>query len=132
MSVEENKEIVRQWIMARNTNNLDGALRMWVSEMHERLMAGFNGMTNAFPDIQIMIDDILGEGGKVIVRWTMNATHGGPYQNIPATQKRITITGIDIYSIENGKINTIVRESDNLGLLKQLGVALSWQGEVIT
>lgn len=132
MSVEENKEIVRQWLMARNTNNLDGALHVWVSEMHERLRAGFNGMTNAFPDIQITLDEILGEGNKVAIQWTMNATHNGTYQNIPATQKRITLTGIDIYTIENGKIKSGVRESDDLGLLKQLGVAFSLQGEVIT
>jgi predicted ester cyclase len=132
MSTEENKDIVRRWIMARNNNDIDSALGVWVEEWHERLKAGFNGMTNAFPDIHIKIEDIFGEGDKIALHWIMSATHGGVYQNIPATQNLITLIGIDIYTVEKGKIKSIVRQSDNLSLLKQLGVTLSWQGKVIT
>lgn len=132
MSEDANKEIVLRWITARNTNDLDGALILWDENLRERVKAGFNGMTKSFPDIQIKHEYIFGEGNKVAVRWTMKGTQDGAYQNVPATKKQITFTGIDIYTVENGKILSVVRESDNLGLLKQLGVTMSWQGEVIT
>jgi predicted ester cyclase len=132
MSIEENKEIVRRCVMARNENDLDLALSVWGEEWHDRLKAGFNAITDAFPDLHIAIEDIFGEGDRVALSSTLRATHGGMYQNIPPTQKQITLSIIDIYTIENGKIKSIKRRADDLGLLKQMGVSLSWQGTVIT
>ena len=132
MSVEENKNIVRSWINSRNNSDLEAARNVIVEVWHERLSAGFNGMTSAFPDLHITIEDMFGEGDKVAIKWTFHATHSGTYQDIPATKKQVTMTGIDIYTIKNGKIEYIDRQTDNLGLLKQMGVTLSWQGEIIT
>jgi steroid delta-isomerase-like uncharacterized protein len=132
MSTEENKEIVHRWIEARNANDLDGALTLWADEWQKPVRSGFQLFSNAFSDISIKVDDIFCEGNKVGLRWTMNATHHGVYQGIPATEKKITMLGIDIYTIENGKIKSIVRRTDDLSLLKQMGVTLSWQGDVIT
>ena len=132
MSVAENKEIVLGWIAARNSNDLDGFLSVTAEAWHERVKMGFNSMTNAFPDIHIQVEDILGEGDQVVTNWTMTATHSGVYLNVPATHKKISIKGIDIVTIEDGKIVALVRQSDNLGLLKQLGVTFSLEGEVIT
>ena len=132
MSVDENKEVIRRWVLARNTNNLEAALDSWVEAWHEGLRGGFSSMTNAFPDIHITIEDMLGEANKVVLVATMTGTNSGTYQNIPATGKVVTVTTIDIYTLENGKIKSIVRQADSLGLLQQMGVTLSWQGEVIT
>jgi predicted ester cyclase len=132
MSVSENKEVIQRWVNARNTNDLEAALDTWVESWREPLTAGFNGMTNAFPVIHITIEDTLGEGNKVAVLATMTGTHRGSYQNIPATGKQVKMTAIDIYTLENGKIASIVRQADTLGLLKQMGVTISWQGEIIT
>ena len=125
MTVEENKEVVRRWVMARNTNDLDLALSVWVDDWHERLKSGFNGITDAFPDLHITIEEILGEGDMVAMSSTLRATHSGVYQGIPATQKQISLAVIDIYTLEKGKIKSIKRRSDDLGLLKQMGVTVS-------
>ncbi len=93
---------------------------------------GFQLFSNAFSGISIKIEDIFCEGDKAALRWTLNATHQGIYQGIPATGKEIMMIGIDIYMIKNGKIKSIIRRSDDLGLLKQMGVSLSCQGQVIT
>jgi predicted ester cyclase len=105
MSVEENKEIVRRWVTARNTNDLDLVLSVWDESRHDHVKAGFNAMTNAFSDMQITIEDIFGEGDLSALRATFHAIHSGMYQNIPPTQKQITIATNDIYTIENGKIS---------------------------
>ena len=132
MSVEENKEIVRRWVTARNTNDLDLALNVWDESRHDHVKAGFNAMTNAFSDMQITIEDIFGEGDLIALSATFHAIHSGMYQNIPPTQKQITIATNDIYTVENGKIKSLKRRADDLGLLKQIGVIVSWQGTVIT
>ena len=132
MAVEENKEVVRQWVASRNTNDLDLALSLWNDDLHDRLRAGFNAMSNAFSDIHITIEQILGEDDLVALSTTFRAVHSGMYQNIPPTQKQVTITTNDIYTIENGKIKSLNRRADDLSLLRQIGVTVSWQGTVIT
>jgi steroid delta-isomerase-like uncharacterized protein len=132
MTVEDNKQIVLRFVTARNNNDIDQALSVWIEEMHERIRAAFNNTTNAFPDLHIQIETILGEGNQVAIAWSFSGTHSAEYLQVPATQRQVTWRGIDIYRIENGKIKSIARQSDNLDLLKQLGVTLTWQGETIT
>ncbi len=132
MSVEENKEVVLRMLLARNAGDLDGFLSLLPDEWHEGATAAFNAMTNAFPDLKIKVDNLLGEDDKVAAQWTLTGTHGGDYQKIPPTHKQITIEGIDILTVEKGKIKSMVRRTNDLDLLKQLGVTLSWEGEVIT
>ena len=40
---------------------------------------------DAFPDLQISLDDELSSGDKVITRWTARGTHQGELMGIAAT-----------------------------------------------
>lgn len=121
MSTEENKDIVRRWVEARNANDIGGALSVWADEAQASLREGFQYFSRTFADIYVNIEDILCEDDKVAMRWTLNAIHHGVYLGIPATEKKITMIGIDIYTIENRKIKSVIRRTDDLGLLKQIG-----------
>lgn len=66
--------------------------------------------------------EVIAEGDKVVDRWTMRATHTGPFMNMPPTGKQVTFTGMDIARVENGKIVEYWHQQDGLGLLQQLGV----------
>jgi len=76
---------------------------------------------SAFPDAHTIVDDILGDGDKVMVRWTARGTHTGQLLNLAPTNKRVTVTGIDVYRIFSGKIQEIRLSWDALGFLQQLG-----------
>jgi predicted ester cyclase len=65
--------------------------------------------------------DILGDGDKVMVRWTARGTHTGQLLNLAPTNKRVTVTGIDVYRIFSGKIQETRVSWDALGFLQQLG-----------
>jgi steroid delta-isomerase-like uncharacterized protein len=75
----------------------------------------------AFPDGRTQIDDLIAEGDKVVLRWTDGGTHRGPFMGVAPTGKRVTLTGIDIYRIADGKIVEYWCSEDVLGLLEQLG-----------
>lgn len=75
---------------------------------------------NAFPDANYKMNDVVSEGNKIAVRWTMTGTHKGEFMNIPPTDKSITLKGIDIYDIENDMIVSHWNEQDLLGLISQL------------
>ena len=123
MSVEENKTLVRRWINARNAHDLDAALALFTDDWRDRLGRAFNGMTTAFPDVQITPEDLIAEENKVVARWTLRGTHRGTFREIPASGRSVTWTGVDIYTVVDGKIAGLVREADNLALLQQLGAA---------
>ncbi len=64
---------------------------------------------------------MLGEGDKVVTRWRGRGTHRGPFRGIPATGKKIEVSGIAIDRVVNGKRVEGWVEWDMLGLLQQLG-----------
>jgi len=83
----------------------------------------------AFGDVHCATEDAIAEGDKVVVRWTWRATHKGEYMGIAPTGKKVTLTGIAISRIVDGKIVEEWGEMDNLGMMEQLGVvAPSGQG----
>jgi steroid delta-isomerase-like uncharacterized protein len=77
---------------------------------------------SAFPDIAHTIEDQIAEGDKVVTRLRARATHKGELMGIPPTGEEVTIEGISIWRIANGKIKECWFNYDALGLMRQLGV----------
>ncbi len=76
----------------------------------------------AFPDIEFTIKEIFGEGNKVITVYDWRGTHQHPYRNIPPTGKKITVDGVSIYELRNGKIINNVAKPDKVSFFQQLGL----------
>jgi len=76
---------------------------------------------SAFPDVHYDLVDQIAEGDKVASRWRCVATHRGEFMGVAPTGKRVTVTGLTINRIVNGKIVEEWAEWDNLGLMQQLG-----------
>jgi steroid delta-isomerase-like uncharacterized protein len=76
----------------------------------------------AFPDSHFTVEDVIAEGQMVVTRWTVSGTHTGNLGAIPATGRRISVTGISCGRVENGKIVEGWTNWDTLGLMQQLGV----------
>jgi predicted ester cyclase len=62
------------------------------------------------------------EDDKVVKRYTWRGTHQGEWNGIPATGKQITMSGITIYRIGEGKIRECWWAYDVLVVLQQFGV----------
>jgi steroid delta-isomerase-like uncharacterized protein len=77
----------------------------------------------SFPDLHFTLDDLIASGNRVVVRWTMDATHDGPLGNVPATGKPIQQKAIVIYRFVDGKIVEGWAQMDRLGVLQQVGAA---------
>ena len=77
---------------------------------------------SAFPDLHFTVEDLIAEGDKVVARATLSGTQQGTFMGVPATGKRVTITGIDINRFVGGKSVEHWLEADFLGLMQQLGV----------
>jgi len=82
----------------------------------------FATFSTAFPDGYTTIADMVAEGDKVVARTTFNGTHQAEMQGIPATSKSVSIPSITIFRLDNGKIAEGWLISDDLGMMRQLGV----------
>jgi len=79
---------------------------------------------NGLPDATSSVEELIAVGDRVISRWILRATHKGEFAGIPATGKRVEVSGIMITRIENGKIVEDKEEWDVLGFMQQLGLEL--------
>jgi len=76
----------------------------------------------AFRDVTTTIHALLAEGDQVALHWSTLGTHVGPYGDIPATGKAITMAGIDILTLKDGKIVACASMWDGLAVFEQMGV----------
>ncbi len=82
----------------------------------------FGAFLTGFSDIEFVVDEVFGVNDRIVKRWTFNGTHTGEFSGVPATGKKITVKGVSIARIENGKIAEELDYMDDLGFLQQLGV----------
>lgn len=79
----------------------------------------------AFGGLKVTIEDMIAEGDKVTCRFTARGVHTGEFMGVPPTGKDITMTGIEIFRIDNGKIAELWGEANLIGLAQQLGIVPS-------
>ncbi|MDQ5824306.1 MAG: ester cyclase [Chloroflexota bacterium] len=137
LSVEEKKQSIRdlyeKGFNARSLDYLDQVFdASYVDHsqdaqgpMDRESFKQFIGMYfQAFPDLRFEIEgDIVAEGDYVAWRDVVTGTQQGDFMGIPATGKRIRITGVHIGQFdENGNAKAHWGVVDTLGMLQQLGV----------
>ena len=77
----------------------------------------------AFADAHWGVDEMIaGDDGTVVTRWTARGTHTAELQGLPATGRRVTVQGIWIHRVRDGKIQESWNVWDTLGMLQQLEV----------
>ncbi len=139
MSVERNKETFRRYIEeVWKDENLDIADEVFADRYLSHQSDGTTlergpedvkkfvvEYRSAFSDIEDIVEDMIGEGDRVVTRWTLRVTHTGEFRGMPATGKRITITGIGIFRFsEDGEVVESWDSLDQLGMLRQLGATV--------
>jgi steroid delta-isomerase-like uncharacterized protein len=87
--------------------------------------AGFRQLVlatrQAFPDVQVHIENIVVEGEFVAFNDKVEATSRGDFMGIPPTGKTIRWTEIHFFRVREGQIVEHWSNFDQLGILKQLG-----------
>jgi steroid delta-isomerase-like uncharacterized protein len=135
MSTEENKALARRSWEIVSPDNLDLIEEVYASDLvwHEpdRDIRGYeqakqfvSTFLEAFPDINITVEDVIGEGDQVVSRYTIRGTHQGETEEYgPPTGRQMELEGITIHRFEDGKIVEEWERYDNLSALQQLGLA---------
>jgi len=77
---------------------------------------------SAFPDLRFTVEDTVCEKDKLVSSWTITGTHKGEFMGIRPTNRTVSVDGITIHYLANGKIIDSNVSWDALGLMRQLGV----------
>jgi hypothetical protein len=64
------------------------------------------------------------EGDRVAHRWTFRGTHQGEMMGVSPTGEQVTMAGMEINHVRDGKIVESWSISDALGMMRQLGPSL--------
>ena len=141
---EENKALIHRWFEeVWNKGRAEAIDEMFAEEavahglaeasgQELRGPAGFKpffqNFRDAFPDIRVIVEDTIAEGDKVATRLTLHAVHTGEFQGMLATGKQIAMAQTTIHRIRDGKITEVWVSSDDVGMMKQLGLMPSQAG----
>lgn len=80
----------------------------------------------AFPDFNVIINDIFATGDKVICEVTYTGTHTGRKMfGQEPLGKAIKVPGIDIFTFKDGKCISHQHVADHLDLVRQMGIKLT-------
>ncbi|MFI0965264.1 ester cyclase [Streptomyces sp. NPDC021080] len=80
-------------------------------------------------DMAFTIEDQITEGDRVCTRWSWSGTHKGDFMGIPASGKKVSMTGTTVFRCgENGKIAEGWWQYDRLGLMADLGALDAMEG----
>src|SRR5437764_8382799 len=135
VTTEDNRAWIRRYFLDEVWNKGNVALvpKLFAPDcpVHDPTIAGISGPDGvirfvttcrmAFPDLQLTIEDQVAEGNKVATRFTLRGTHTGRFLDIAPTGKQVTVTGMNIARVVDGKIVESWPLRDDLGLLHQLG-----------
>jgi steroid delta-isomerase-like uncharacterized protein len=135
---EENKEVLRRWFdEVWNKGRADvieelfdeNGIAHGLSDDPSKPIRGprdyrpfYTVFREAFPHIEIVIEDMVAEGDKVAARCSVRGKHEGDFMGRVATQAPVEIDGITIVRIENGKIVEAWNNFDFMTLYKQCGL----------
>jgi steroid delta-isomerase-like uncharacterized protein len=141
MSLQKNKELLKRLFEeVWNQGKLDVADELIAPEYtikhdpgdawegktidHATYKERINMSRQVLPDQQFVIEEMVAEDGKVAVSWRFTGTQTGNLPAMPATNRKVNISGLTIYYFENDKITGHWQVFDKLGLLTQLGVQI--------
>ncbi len=135
MSDEENKAVVARLVEeVLNEHNPAAAEEFFAADFVEHVPApgqeqGLEGIKRwladvyfpAFPDAHWTVEEQIAEGDRVLTRFTWRGTHQGEFAGIPPTGKRVTVWGMVLDLIAEGKLVESRMIMDTMGMMQQLG-----------
>lgn len=119
----------------------DGMMEFWVpgkgATIHgvadlvapDSYRAWFSNLFSAVPDLDFQVEDVVSEGNKAVVRWRAKGTFTGDakLEGFDANGASIEMVGLDLLTIEDGKLVDNQAYTNSMQLARQLG-AMPAQG----
>lgn len=128
-----NKALVRRYLEEVVNGGDAGLLKELVAPGHVRHAAdgdlyGPEGVRveltdwrSAFPDMEIVVEELIAEQDRVVSRFLLRGTHAGPLPGLAPTGRSVAVGGIGVDRVVDGRLAESWVSLDALSLLRQLG-----------
>ena len=93
-------EAVRELLHPKAVGHLEG----FEVRGPEGFLPAWASSLGAFPDLKVVIQDLMAQGDSVAVRWTASGMHTGPHLGIAPSMKLVAFRGITWLRFSEGKI----------------------------
>ncbi|MGW5179113.1 ester cyclase [Streptomyces sp. NPDC004082] len=133
--IEQNKKTVTDFIEALFTKGDLGAVDVWLAEDFVDHDPPFGGPADregmraagamfraAFPDWHSDTGLLIGEGDLVVEQFTASGTQRGEILGVASTGRTLSLPGINIFRLRDGRVVERWGRLDELGLLRGLGL----------
>ena len=132
-TIEANKALVRRYVAEVVNQRKLWLLPNFVAAEHvmheligdhygpEGVRLAIEDYQSAFPDLCMTIEDLIGEGDCVVRRFTASGTNEGSFMGVPPTGRFVSVTGVAIDRIREGRLVESWLSFDSLGALQQMG-----------
>ena len=118
---KQNKEFIIRYFNALSNNpRTRELLEKYTTD--EELIGHILFFDTVFPGYEILTDELIAEGTRVILRGRLKGCHEGEFNGIAPTHRNVDIALVVGYEIENEKIISHWLISDQMALMEQLGV----------
>lgn len=139
MPIKHNKALVERYIELYRTGDLAIADAIvaadFVDHAHPEMPSGPEGVKAmvrqaraAFTGLTISRAQMIAEGDVVAFHFALTGTHTRPLGDLPPSGQRITIRGIDLFRIADGKLAELWSYQDTLAFLGQIGYVVTPKG----
>ncbi len=64
----------------------------------------FATVKEAFPDYELIMENLIVKGDRVMARYTISGTHQAEFMGIMPTHEKMAITGIDVFRLDQGQV----------------------------
>jgi len=76
------------------------------------------------------LHDVIVDGDRVAVRWTLRGTHAGPFIGIGATGRPVEFDGVDLYAMRGGRMAAHWNVVGLWAFYQQVGGAVTTASEI--
>jgi predicted ester cyclase len=125
MSNDHNKRLVHRLVQIVNERDFDSIDEVAGGEIASEARRWVGSFTDAFPDFEMQVVDVIAEDDKVVGYFKCSGTHRGEWRGHAPTGRRFdAIDEIYVFRVEDGRLaSALVAVEDNLTRLRQLGLA---------
>lgn len=137
-----NKQIVRRLYDEIFNNQDSRAIDVLIADnitIYDPVMGEMHGIDafrqfaavfqSAFSEQNTTVESIIAENDLVAALHTHAGVNTGSFMGLPPTNRAISVRGLELFRIANGKIVELWRHDDDAGLLRQLGIIPAPAGE---
>ncbi len=134
-AIEQNKAAMAQIYTAFSTGNTADLPNYVDANVVEHspdpniAETGIEGLTKAiemyrtsFPDLKMEVISMVAEGDVVTTHYAMTGTNTGPMGEMPATNKTMNISGVDIIKFKDGKAIEHWGYNEEMKMMEQMGM----------